>query len=234
MNTVCIVIGIVFFICVIMGWARGLFRVLISVAGLIVSIIVAAFVAPAISNYIHNNTKWDEQLSVVIAEKLELSDKEEETSKGVQISIIDELPLPDSMKNDIMDNNNLETYDILKATGVYDYIAKSVAVIIINGAVFLITISLCRLIFLFLGRLAKGIDNIPIIGEIDKTGGALLGGIKGLILIWIFFLILSLTSTFEWSRNLTEDVCRIELLKLLFENNILLDIVEDLTKVLFP
>lgn len=234
MNTVCIVIGIVFLICVIVGWARGFFRVLISVAGLIASIIAATYAAPKLSGYVQQNTDWCDKLAGYIAEKLEFSELGEETSKGIQVAIIDQLPLPGLMKDNIMDNNNVETYDILKATGVYDYISKSIAVVIINGAAFLVLIMLCRIVFGILGRLTKGIDNIPIIGEIDKVGGALLGGIKGLIFIWIFFLVLSLTSTVEWSRNLTDAVCQSSILKLLYENNILLDIVGDLTKVLFP
>ena len=43
MNTVCIVIGLVFLINVIVGWARGFFRVLISVAGAIAAIVVALY-----------------------------------------------------------------------------------------------------------------------------------------------------------------------------------------------
>ena len=233
MNTVSIVIGVVFLICVIIGWARGFFRVLISVAGLIASIVIATYVSPNLSSYIQKNTEWDDKLADSIAEKLEFSEMGEETSRGIQVALIDQLPLPDTMKDNIMDNNNLETYDILKATGVYDYIAKSVSVVVINGMVFISLIIVCRLIFMILSHMTKGIDNIPIIGEIDKIGGAILGGIKGLIFIWIFFLILSLTSTMEWSRNLTEAACQSGILKLLYNNNILLDIVGDLTKVLF-
>ena len=233
MNTVSIVIGVAFLICIIAGWARGFFRVLISVAGLIVSIVIAVYAAPALSSYIQKNTEWDDKLAERIAEKLEFSEMGEETSRGIQVALIDQLPLPDIIKDDIMDNNNLETYDILKATGVYDYIAKSISMVIINGAVFIGLLLLCRIVFLVLGRLAKGIDNIPIIGEIDKIGGALLGGLKGIIFIWIFFLILSLTSTMDWSSNLIESVRQSGILKLLYDNNILLDIVGDLTKVLF-
>ena len=233
MNTVCIIIEIFFLACVIVGWARGFFRVLISVAGTIASILVAIYVAPYVSGYIQENTDTDDKLAVYIAEKLEFSDLGEETSKGVQVALIDSLPLPDTMKDNILNNNNLETYDVLKATGVYDYIAKSIAVVIINGAVFLILVILCRIIFLILGKFAKGLTSIPIVKSIDKLGGASLGAVKSLILIWIFFLILSITSTMSWSRNLITQISESMVLKLLYDNNILLDIVGDLTKVLF-
>ena len=233
MNTVCIIIGIFFLVCVIVGWARGFFRVLISVAGTIASILVAVYVAPYVSGYLQENTDTDDKLAIYIAEKLEFSDLGEETSKGVQVALIDSLPLPDTMKDNILDNNNLETYDILKATGVYDYIAKSISVVILNGAVFLVLVIVCRIVFLFLGFLAKGLTSIPIVKSIDKFGGAALGAIESLISIWVFFLILSITSTMSWSQNLIDAISQSWVLKLLYDNNILLDIVGDLTKVLF-
>ena len=233
MNTVCIVIGLVFLINVIVGWARGFFRVLISVAGAIAAIVVALYLAPYVSGYIHENTKTDDKLAVYISKELGFSKEEEETSKGVQVDIIEGLPLPGTMKNNILDNNNLETYDILKATGVYDYISKSVAVVILNGAVFLVLMLVCWILFKFLGLLVKGISSIPIIRSMDKFGGGILGAIQGLIMIWVFFLILSITSTFPLSQTLIKNISESQLLKLLYDNNILLDIVGDLTKVLF-
>lgn len=233
MNTVCIVIGVIFLIFVIVGWIRGFFKVLISVAGLIVSIIVGLYAAPHISGYLQENTDIDDKLAVYIAEKLEFSEMGEETSKGIQVALIDNLPLPDVMKDNIRNNNNLETYDVLKVTGVYDYIAKSVSVVIINGAVFLVLTLICRIVFFFVGIMAKGLLDIPILKSFDKIGGGLLGVVKGLIFIWIFFLILSITSTMSWSQNLIAEISQSAVLKLLYDNNILLDIVGDLTKVLF-
>ena len=233
MNAICIIIGMFFLVCVIVGWARGFFRVLISVAGTIASIIVAVYVAPYVSGYLQENTDMDEKLAIYIAQKLEFSNLGEETSKGVQVAIIDELPLPNTLKNNILNNNNLETYDILKATGVYDYITKSIAMVILNGAVFIVLVLMCHVIFFFLGRLAKGLDSIPIVRSINRIGGASLGAIQGLVVIWVFFLILSITSTLAWSQNLVDQINDVWILKLLYDNNILLDIVGDLTKVLF-
>ncbi len=233
MNTVCIVIGIFSLICVIIGWARGFFRVLISVAGTIASILVATYVAPYVSGYIQDNTDIVDKLAVYIAEEMEFTDFGEETSKGVQVTIIDSLPLPDVMKGNILNNNNLETYDVLKATGVYDYISKSIAVVIINGVAFLVLVIACRILFMLLGLFTKGLTSIPIVKSIDKLGGASLGAVKCLISIWVFFLILSITSTMAWSQNLIAQISESQVLKLLYDNNILLDIVGDLTKVLF-
>lgn len=233
MNTISIIIGIVFLICVISGLWQGLFRVLVSVAGLIVSIVIAVYVAPYVSSSLEKNSQLDEHLAQYISEKMQFSEAGEETSKGVQVAIIEGLPLPETMKGNILNNNNAEMYDVLNATGVYDYIAKSVAMVILNAVVFLALVLICRIFFFFLGRTAKGLSKLPILRSIDKVGGGALGAMKGLILIWIFFLILSVTSTMEWSRSLIAEINATSILKMLYDNNALVDIVGDLTKVLF-
>ena len=233
MNTISIIIGIVFLICVISGLWQGLFRVLVSVAGLIVSIVIAVYVAPYVSSSLEKNTQLDERLAQYISEKMQFSEAGEETSKGIQVAIIEGLPLPETMKDHILNNNNAEMYDVLNATGVYDYIAKSIAMVILNAVVFLALVLICRIFFFFLGRAAKGLSKLPILRSIDKVGGGALGAMKGLILIWIFFLILSVTSTMEWSQSLIEEISATPILKMLYDNNALVDIVGDLTKVLF-
>lgn len=233
MNIVCIVIGILFFICVMIGWMQGLLRVIVSVAGLIASLIVAIYVAPHVSGYIEENTQVDEKIANYISEELQFSDAGKEATRGIQVAVISELPLPESLKSKILDNNNSEMYDALDVSSVYDYIAKSIAVVILNAAVFLLLIFICRIFFFFLGKSMGNFAKLPILRSIDKIGGGLLGAMKGLIFIWVFFLILSITSTFAWSQNIIAQINESVLLKLLYDNNVLLDIVGDLTKILF-
>lgn len=233
MNTVCVVIGVLFLICVLISWAQGLFKVILSAAGLIASIVVAAYVAPNVSGFLEENTMIDDRIASYISKELQFSQTGEDASRAMQVAIINELPLPEGLKSNILDNNNSEMYHVLDVGGVYDYIAKSVAVVILNTAVFLALILICRIFFFFLSKSMKSLSKLPIVRWIDKLGGGFIGIIKGLIYIWVFFLILSITSTFSWSQELTSQIMQSELLKLLYDNNILLDIVGDLTRVLF-
>ena len=143
------------------------------------------------------------------------------------------MPISETLKANILDNNNSEMYSALDATGVYDYIAKSIAVVILNATVFLVLGLVSHVFFVSLGKAAEGLTKLPILRSIDKVGGVTLGALQALIIVWVMFLILSITSTFEISQKMIESISRIGLLKLLYDNNILLDIVGDLTKVLF-
>ena len=66
-------------------------------------------------------------------------------------------------KSNILDNNNSEMYHLLEAGGVYEYIAKSLAVVILNGIVFLGLTLLCRLIFFVLAQTVKDLTKLPIV-----------------------------------------------------------------------
>lgn len=233
MDWICIVIGVLFLICFFVGWAQGLFKVLISVAGLIASIIVAVYVAPNVSGHLQEQTDIDERIAAYITQELHFSDMGEEASKAVQVEVINELPISETLKSNILNNNNSEMYSALEVTGVYDYIAKSMAVVILNATVFVVLVIVCKVFFATLGRAVQGLTKLPIVRSVDKIGGGVLGGMQGLIAIWFFFLILSITSTSEISREIITSVCQFPLLKLLYDNNLLLDIVGDLTRVLF-
>lgn len=233
MNGTCLIITILFLLFVIVGMKQGLFRVVISTAGLIVSMVLAIYAAPYVSGYLQEHTQLDDRLAEYIAHELQFSDTGKDATRGIQVAAINSLDLPDVLKANILDNNNSEMYDALAVTGVYDYIAKSIAVVILNAAVFLILISVFRLFFFFLSSGIKILAKLPILKSIDKVGGGLLGGLKGLIWIWVFFLVLSITSTFDWSRKLIEDISSSGLFKALYDNNLLVEVIGDLTKVLF-
>lgn len=233
MNTVSIIIGILFFICILVHWGQGLFKVVVSVASLVLGIVIGIYVAPHLSRYIEKNTLADEKIAAYITEQLEFEDAGKDTSKGVQVAIINGLPLPDEMKESILNNNNSEMYEILEVYSVYDYIAKSVAVLILNAGVFLFLVFFCRMFIYFFIKGLGGFTQLPIVRSIDKIGGALLGAVKGIIYIWIFFVVVSLTSTAAWSQEIITQIGASAPLKLLYDNNILLDIVGDLTRVLF-
>ncbi len=233
MNITCMVIGIVFLLFVLVGWRQGMFQLVISVAGLIASVMVSLYGAPYVSGYLQENTKLDDNIASYIVEQLEFSETGQEVTKGIQVAVINSLPLPETLRETILDNNNSEMYEALSVSGVYDYIAMSLAVVILNAVVFLALLLTCRIFFFVLGRSFKDLSTLPIVNSVDRIGGGLLGGMKGLIWIWVFFLFLSMTSTFEWSAGMISEIHQYKLVTWLYDNNLLLDIVGDLTKVLF-
>lgn len=210
-----------------------MFQLVISVAGLIASLMISLYGAPYVSGYLQKNTKLDDTIASYIAEQLEFSEAGQEVTKGIQVAVINALPLPEALKETILDNNNSEMYEALSVSGVYDYIAMSLAVVILNTVVFMILLFVCRIFFCVLGRSFKDLSKLPIVNSVDRIGGGLLGGMKGIIWIWIFFLFLFMTSTVDWSARIIQEIHEYKFISWLYENNLLVDLVGDITKVLF-
>lgn len=233
MNNFSLVFIILFMLCVLISWKRGLFRSILSTAGIIASIIIAVFVAPYVSGFLHENTDVDEKMAAVIEQKLGFDETKEAETRSAQVATVNALLLPERIKACIVDNNNSEIYSVLGVDGVYAYIAKAIAVLVLNAIVFLVLMLLSKFIFFVMSRRMVGLLKLPIIRSVDKVGGGCLGVVKGLIYTWLFFLILSIGSAWEWSANLIQQIDENPLLKLLYDNNLLLDVVGDLTKILF-
>ena len=233
MSYVCIVIGVIFFVFVLAGWIQGLFKVVVSIAGMVIGLLVATFVAPQVSGYLQANTTMDESIAAYIKEEFQFQDSNEELSKGIQVGIINELDLPEYLKNTILDCNNSEMYEALQVENVYDYIAKTIAVIVLNAIVFLVLAFACGIFCFFFGQGIMEMGKLPIVRGIDKIGGGVLGVVKGIIFIWIFFLVLSFATTTSWGSEIINQISQSAALKWLYDNNILLNIVGDITKILF-
>lgn len=237
MNVIGIVIGILFLICVLVGWMQGLFKVAISVLGLVVSIILSTYVSPHVSGWIEDYTQIDEKIAEYMETELGFKETEKKVSKGKQVKIIHELPLPNSIKTNLLDHNNSEMYEALNVENIFGYITKTIAMVIINATVFLILTLAARIVFCFVSTGIKGLTKLPILRWMDKIGGGCLGLVKALVFTWIFFLFLSVTSMFSgegsWSNEAITEINYSIPLKFLYEHNMLLEVVEDLTKVLF-
>lgn len=233
MNVVSGIILGIFAICILADTIRGLFRSILSVASLVVSVALAIYVSPYVSGMIQERTTYDEKLAEVIANEMKFSQNDKVESRSEQVAAVNGLALPEHIKTSIVDNNNSEIYDLLDVSGVYDYVAKSVAIVIINAAVFLLLALMCKITFFILIHNTNSFTKLPIVRSIDKIGGGVLGALKALIYTWGFLVVVSITSTTEWSQQILAQIDATPILKLLYENNILLDIVGDFTKVLF-
>ncbi len=144
--------------------------------------------------------------------EIEITDKEvseimeTNPSKNEQISLINELELPDFLRQTLLDGNNTEHYRELGVSTVYRYIAKSAATIGVNIVAGILTFIVLRLLFVIVNILVGGLlKALPIVGAVDKTVGALFGALMGLLVVWLLMFILSIAMNPENYRHLLTD-----------------------------
>ena len=113
-------------------------------------------------------------------------DKEEQTQ------IMEKMELPDILKTSLMENNTAETYRYLAVSTFAEYIADSLAVMIVNGISFLLSFIISAIVIRLLSYILNVLTNLPVIKGVNKIAWGVVGGAKCIIFIWIGFLILTL------------------------------------------
>lgn len=177
----------------IMGFQKGFVKEIVSVFFMLISFLLVWAVNPYVNTFVKEYTpvydtiqdKCQTLVSEQIGNKKTL-DKEE------QNQVMENMELPDLLKNALVENNTAETYRYLAVSTFTEYISDSLAVMAVNGISFLISFVLSAAVIKLLGFILNVLTNLPVINGINKIAGAAVGGIKCIIFIWIAFLVLTL------------------------------------------
>ena len=177
----------------IMGFRKGFVKEIVSVFFMLISFLLVWAVNPYVNTFVKEYTpvydtiqdKCQTMVSEQIGNKKTL-DKEE------QNQVMENMELPDLLKNALVENNTAETYRYLAVSTFTEYISDSLAVMAVNGLSFLISFVLSAAVIKLLGFILNVLTKLPVINGINKIAGAAVGGIKCIIFIWIAFLVLTL------------------------------------------
>lgn len=177
----------------IMGFQKGFVKEIVSVFFMLISFLLVWAVNPYVNTFVKEYTpvydtiqdKCQTLVSEQIGNKKTL-DKEE------QNQVMENMELPDLLKNALVENNTAETYRYLAVSTFTEYISDSLAVMAVNGISFLISFVLSAAVIKLLGFILNVLIKLPVINGINKIAGAAVGGIKCIIFIWIAFLVLTL------------------------------------------
>jgi len=232
----------------IWGYAQGVLKIAISIVSLIASILVTTIFAPIITEAIKNNSDLDNKMEQSFYEILgeneavnsyltsnELANQTVDTSKLTQISdkmneIIEQIgekfELPDSLVKALSNNSSSDMASTMSeygTTSVRDITlhiaATSLTNIVFNALVYMILIVvlyiIIRMILAFTNILAK----IPFVEGANQILGAAVGLCEGLIIVWLFFIVITALGNTEFASNLLLDINENAILAFLYNHN---------------
>ncbi len=209
---------------VIDGLRRGFIRKVVSALSLVVTLVLVTYLTPQITTFIQDHTSLHENLQEKCSE-LFLSDEYNEDVKTDQVFMIENMELPENIKEMLLENNNTEAYDLLAVSGFHDYVGAYLANLIINALAYLISFvvvwTALRAILLALDVVAK----LPILHGINKLAGGVLGIIYGVVLIWIAFLVVTILCNGELGRQFFALIQENPFLLFLYNQNVIMKIV---------
>ncbi|MCI8341885.1 MAG: CvpA family protein [Firmicutes bacterium] len=185
------------------------------------SLFAANKLYPAVSKFLRG-TSFYMKLAEKVSESLDISGAVENIARQGETNIIESLNLPEFFKNSIIENNNPVVYDILGAGNLQEYIAKFVANICINVisiiAVYLAVYFAVKVLLSALNLVA----SLPGISFLNKSGGAAVGMIEGIIVTWIMGIVVVFFYSNANFHGFFESLEKSTVAKFLYENNLLL------------
>lgn len=146
-------------------------------------------------------------------------------SRIEQTEFLENLPVPEVLRDLLLDYNNEEGYTSLGVSTFQDYVINFIATVILNVISFVAAVVVVQVVLHLAIAALDILSHIPLLGGLNRLLGLLLGLVQALFFIWIFFLILSMASATEIGLQLMPMVQSSPLLGYLYESNLFLTIV---------
>lgn len=226
-NWLSIAVGIYLLAMVLYGHYRGFIRLAVSVVALIAALAVVHVSMPKVTEYLKENTTIRQTLTENMKKASGLGIQEDNGNTAdtgapsAQRMMIEGLDLPQSLKEALIENNNSEVYDLLGVNAFADYVGSYLADMILNTVGFVILFAVVYLIIRLVVRWLDLIARLPLLSGVNKIAGALLGGIQGLLFLWILCLVVTACSGTTWGMSVIRQIETSKWLSFLYEHNLL-------------
>lgn len=153
--------------------------------------------------------------SAGIEEALEHAD----IPKDLQIKAIEMAELPEVFKSLLSDNNNDVIYEKLGVKTFAEYVGEFLSKLIIHIVAFLCTFLLVTIVLRAIIFALDIVSELPVLGFFNRLAGGVVGAAGGLIIIWLFFVAITLLYVTAFGREIYQVIQENAILNMLYENN---------------
>lgn len=213
------------------GYRKGLIKTIFSMISVVAALLITTFFAPIIAAEIPE----DSTVYEFIYEKVENTIPIQSNDKQEK-DVIESLTLPQSLKDSLIENNNSKIYEMLHidkakdsfAVYIYSYLTR----LVISAICYIVTFIIVVIILAIVAHALDLISKLPILNTLNKAGGATIGLIYGCLIIWIFFIVITMCSGTDFGKSAYECINTSSILDYIYNHNILADTILDAVKEL--
>lgn len=212
-----IIILIIIVLAMIIGRHRGLTVTLVNFFSLIIALVVALLFYKPVGNFFIEKTPIGENVKQVIKQNIPMSEGEIEIEANSH--------LPEGMKDYINEqvSNANETKDEAIET-ISTQLSSEVIMIVSFVGIFLIV----RAALVILKIISKIINKLPILKQLDHLGGAIVGIVEGIIIVYFIFAVISTISPVFENTQILEQINHSYFGKMMYNNNIIVNRIKNL------
>ncbi len=215
----------------IKGYRKGFLRLAVWFAGLIAVLFIVTKLSPYVSSFLINNTSVYDNIRGKIVTAYEDSGTKTETD-GASIgdesenNAIDSLGFPALISDYLKSNNTSDIYNKLAYSLFEEYISGYLATLSIKAGTFVGLFVFLALIEFVIIIAIRILEKIPVLRTFNRLLGMATGITLSLVFIWIFFLAVMMFFGHSFGAWVFSQVKSSRFLTLLFNNNILFELIK--------
>lgn len=221
--TVDIIIIIILLLSIFYFAHKGLISSILKSCSWLISILVTYLLYPFVSSLIRRTIVFDflrETIYTVMG-----LDSISATGGSSQITAINALTLPESLKTMLIDNNNSVIYDLLNVNSLQEYIAGYIANIILNIVISILVFFIIKFGMRFVITALNIAVKLPVVRQLNSLGGGLLGLFWGVAIIWSVMAITTLLIASPVFNDLIDAINNSFLGSILYDNNFIMNVL---------
>ena len=233
MNWLLLVALAIIGICAFIGWRVGFVKSVFSLISTLAVIIITILVSPIVSNMLKSSEKIAGGIQTKLSQVIDLSGIADNLSSEEEkdpVAFIDGLTLPDSIKDtikdslaDTMEEKKAEAADFVgdKLSALEKYICELLTNIILNAVGFFVTFIVAAAGIAILCFVLDLLSKLPVLHQINTLFGVAMGALEGLVILWIFFIVITMLGSTEFGQSCMTMISESKILSFLYDSNIL-------------
>lgn len=142
---------------------------------------------------------------------------------GSGLMDVDKLPLPKSLKQNIADKAGEL---VSQGADAYNsYITARIADIIFKAAVYVACYIIVSIIVFIIGILLNVVSRLPVLKQINRISGGIIGLAMGVIFVWLGFVIITFLGNTSFASEAFRQIDENAFLTFMYDRNIILNIL---------
>lgn len=248
------VIG-VFVLCAYGGYKRGFISVVMSLVALLAAFCLTTAIAPKVGDYLKNESGVYETLrkstynSIKNQEVMQQTINNVKQEEGISVDgtsidqfggridtflneVIVQLPIPSAISKQMISSGigssvseGINGAVLTIEETIMSMIADKIAALICNAAAYVGVFLIVYIIIKIVLRLVNIVSKMPVINEVNKLFGLVSGLLKGMLLIWLFFFVITMLYNTALAQNVMQCVEGNSFLSFLYNSNVFMKIL---------
>ena len=201
------------------GHRRGLSLLIYQAIAMVLTIILVLSLCKPVTNMVIKNTKLDESISKQVESVL--NESFENIGDGELIAT-ENSNISETIAKQI--NSYIAEAKEAAEDNISGYVARSLSHFVVSGLVIIGLSIIIRFGLSLLKFAISFVANLPLIKQIDKSGGLVFGLLRGFIIVYLILAIISLISPLLAETSIIAVIKNSKICSIFYNNNILLNI----------